>query len=166
MHKSLLLFGAIAGGIAVILGAMAAHSLRAVLSNTSLDVFETAVRYQFYHVFAMLICGLLANANRNTRIRQAGFLFAVGMILFCGSLYLITWMQFRQLPVPLAIGLLTPLGGVFFYRGMDMVRHRYCDASESVSFPFFAWLVSYICAHGPTCENKEKPGARPSLPEN
>ncbi len=117
MHKSLLLFGAIAGGIAVILGAMAAHALRAVLSEASLEVFETAVRYQFYHVFAILICGLLAGKNRNPRIRMAGYLFATGMVLFCGSLYLITWMQFRHLTVPAAVGVLTPLGGVFFIAG-------------------------------------------------
>jgi uncharacterized membrane protein YgdD (TMEM256/DUF423 family) len=117
MRKRFLVFAAVAGAVAVLLGAMGAHALRSLLSPSQLDVFETGVRYQFYHVFALLACGLLSGREKNKMLRLAGNFFMAGILLFCGSLYLITCLEYKSVAISPVIGILTPLGGLFFIAG-------------------------------------------------
>ena len=93
MHKIFLRIAAILGALSVILGAFAAHGLKQVLSADQLQVFETAVRYQFYHVFALLAAGILYAAFPGKFMKWAGYLFIAGMILFSGSLYLLCYVK-------------------------------------------------------------------------
>ena len=97
-----------AGASAVILGALGAHGLRAQLSAPMLDVWRTAVYFQFWHALALAVCALL---RRTHAIHLAAVLFAIGIVLFCGSLYALA------LGAPSAVGVVTPLGGLAFIAG-------------------------------------------------
>ena len=111
------MFAAFAGAAAVILGALLAHTLKTGMPPAALEVYETAVRYQFYHVFALLGTGILSEWFYGSWINRAGTCFIAGIVLFCGSLYLISAMMTTGSPVPVALGILTPAGGVGFILG-------------------------------------------------
>lgn len=114
MHKSFIRIAAILGAITVITGAFGAHTLRKILSPNILTTYETAVRYQFFHVLALLITGILFKEFTNNSLRWAGYFFIAGIILFSGSLYLITYLQTTEIVGYKGIGILTPLGGLLF----------------------------------------------------
>jgi uncharacterized membrane protein YgdD (TMEM256/DUF423 family) len=104
------------GMLAVGLGAFGAHSLEDMLIATKrLDVYKTAVAYQFYHVFALLATGILMMSDADKKLRYASWCFFIGIILFSGSLYLICILDIRS------IGIVTPIGGVFFIAGWLML---------------------------------------------
>jgi uncharacterized membrane protein YgdD (TMEM256/DUF423 family) len=117
MNKLFLAFAAIAGGTAVLLGALAAHELRKQMPGAALEVFETAVRYQFYHVFALLAVGMLSERIPGKWMNRSGSCFIAGILLFSGSLYMISALMSAGTPVPMSLGILTPLGGLLFILG-------------------------------------------------
>src|SRR5689334_23891386 len=86
MHKTILITAAIIGAITVALGAFGAHGLKDKVNEYTLGIFETAVKYQFYHVFALLAVGILFQSFNATWLLWSARLFIAGMILFCGSL--------------------------------------------------------------------------------
>ncbi len=107
-------FGCVSAATAVAAGAFGAHSLKISLQPEMLAVFETAVRYQMYHSFALLATGLasmFAEAVDLTWIKRAGWCFALGIVLFSGSLYAMTLTGITVL------GAITPLGGLAFIAG-------------------------------------------------
>ncbi len=111
MDRTFLLIGAVAGFIGVGFGAFGAHGLRGRLSPEMLAVFETGVRYQMYHAFAILFVALaLAHPEWRT-LRFGGWCFTTGIVLFSGSLYALA------LTGTTALGAITPLGGVAFLAG-------------------------------------------------
>jgi|SRR5580704_14171937 uncharacterized membrane protein YgdD (TMEM256/DUF423 family) len=97
--------------LATLLGAFGAHALRGDLSADRLSVFLTADRYQFFHSLGLMGVGLAARSMDGALVRWAAALILVGIVLFCGSLYALTF------GVPQAIGFLTPLGGVLLLAG-------------------------------------------------
>jgi uncharacterized membrane protein YgdD (TMEM256/DUF423 family) len=117
MNKGVLLFAAIAGLMAVVAGAMLSHQLKQRMPPLAQEVFETAVRYQFYHVFALLITEILGEKMSGPWIRRAGKFFIAGIILFCGSLYIISVLLMNNIPVPKLLGFCTPIGGLGFILG-------------------------------------------------
>jgi uncharacterized membrane protein YgdD (TMEM256/DUF423 family) len=116
MHKGFLKIAAIAGALSVALGAFAAHGLKQLLSTDNLLVFETAVRYQFYHVFALLATGFLYKNFPAKLMEWAGKFFIAGIILFSGSLYLLCFVKHNDMPLNW-IGAITPFGGLAFITG-------------------------------------------------
>ena len=96
MNKSFLITAALLGALSVILGAFGAHALKSKIPADALEIFETSVRYQFYHVFALLAVGILAQYFPGNFITWSGRLFIAGIILFCGSLYLLTYFKAIQ----------------------------------------------------------------------
>ncbi len=116
MQKIFLRTAAITGAMAVALGAFGAHGLKKILDAELLPVFETAVRYQFYHVFALLGVGILYKEFPGKFMQWAGYLFITGMILFSGSLYLLCYVKHNQLSLNW-IGAITPFGGAAFIAG-------------------------------------------------
>jgi len=120
MHKGFLKTAAITGALSVMLGAFAAHGLKQILAADMLQVFETAVRYQFYHVFALLAVSILYKDYPGKLMKWAGTLFITGMILFCGSLYLLCFVKYQELPLNW-IGAITPLGGASFIGGWILI---------------------------------------------
>lgn len=102
--------GALFGGVAVALGAFAAHALRNRLEPRDLEIFETGVRYQMYHALALLAAAWLLDKG----ISQAGgaaWGFTAGILIFSGSLYVMVSTGQRWL------GAVTPIGGVAFIVG-------------------------------------------------
>lgn len=128
MHKGFIKIAALTGMLSVILGAFAAHKLKEVLSGDNLQVFETAVRYQFYHVFALLAVAILYKDFAGKFLKWAGYLFITGFILFSGSLYLLCYVKHTGLPMTW-LGAITPFGGAAFIAGwfllfMAVVKSR------------------------------------------
>jgi uncharacterized membrane protein YgdD (TMEM256/DUF423 family) len=117
MSKTFLVIGALLGAISVILGAFAAHGLKKIVPADSLTTFETGVRYQFYHTFALLILGILIERFPSQYLIWAGYCFIAGVILFSGSLYLLTALKSTGNVGLSKVGLITPFGGLFFVAG-------------------------------------------------
>lgn len=105
------------GALAVAGGAILAHTLKHRMPEEAWGIFDTAVKYQFYHVFALFAAGILAEKFNAACIRWAGILFIAGILLFSGSLYVISAMHTLGVKVPLMVGICTPLGGISLIAG-------------------------------------------------
>ncbi|MEO6720031.1 MAG: DUF423 domain-containing protein [Ferruginibacter sp.] len=121
MHKGFIQTAALLGALAVILGAFGSHGLRAMLSDKDLATFDTAVRYQFYHSFALLITGILVSQFSRKHLVWAARLFLFGIFIFSGSLYLLTGMRAMDQQGFLWLGAITPIGGICFVLGWIFV---------------------------------------------
>ena len=117
MHKGYLRIAALLGALSVALGAFGAHGLKKIVDEHSLTIYETAVRYQFYHVFALALAGVLYKEFKNKLIEWAGFLFIIGTLFFSGSLYVLTFKAAINADGLNWIGPITPIGGVIFIVG-------------------------------------------------
>ena len=109
-----MIVGTLSAAFGVAAGAFGAHALRSRLSAEFLSVFETAVRYQMYHVVGLLAAAWGAAQEQSGGkglFRSAGWLFASGTVLFSGSLYLLSLSGSRW------FGAVTPLGGLAFIGG-------------------------------------------------
>ncbi|MDR9425700.1 MAG: DUF423 domain-containing protein [Marinobacter sp.] len=111
-----LALGALAGLLAVMAGAFGAHGLRSVVSERSLDVFQTAVNYQMYHALALIAVSLMPPLGLSGRLLgvACGFWLA-GILLFSGSLYLLVLSGTHWL------GPVTPVGGICFMIGWALL---------------------------------------------
>ena len=96
-------------------GAFGAHGLRDRLSTDMLAIWETAVRYQIYHAFALLAVAWALSRWPGRPGEAAGWLFVAGTLLFSGSLYVLSLSGQRWL------GAITPLGGVAFLAGWGLL---------------------------------------------
>ena len=109
MHKRFLLSSAVAAFLAVGLGAFAAHGLRGRLDNPTLEIFQTAVRYHFFHALGLALIAVLSKEYPKSRLLHwAGWLMLAGIALFSGSLYVLSLSGIKWL------GAVTPLGGLAF----------------------------------------------------
>jgi uncharacterized membrane protein YgdD (TMEM256/DUF423 family) len=118
MTRTFLLVACISGMSAVILGAFGAHLLKALLPEQQIQTFETGVRYQFYHTFALIATALWSRYLKRQYISAAGWCFTTGIVLFSGSLYLISVKDLIGLDALMpVIGPVTPLGGLLFIAG-------------------------------------------------
>lgn len=116
MHKQAIAAGALLAALAVVLGAFGAHGLKAVVTPERLSVFETGVRYHFYHSFALIAAGILYMQYPMRQLKIAAVLFNIGILLFSGSLYAIVFTGIYGASIG-PLGVLTPIGGVFFILG-------------------------------------------------
>jgi uncharacterized membrane protein YgdD (TMEM256/DUF423 family) len=105
----------VAGGalvaLATIFGAFGAHALQTRLTPDRLSIYETAVRYQFYHSLGLLAIGLLARVTNAAMLRWSALLVVVGILLFSGSIYALSF------GAPRLLGVVTPIGGVALLAG-------------------------------------------------
>lgn len=112
MHKLFLLVGSISGMLSVMIGAFGAHALKATLeAHNRLETFETAVKYQFYHSLALIFLGLLMVQFQHKAFNVSGYGFIAGILIFSGSLYVLSLTGMTKL------GAITPLGGLAFILG-------------------------------------------------
>jgi uncharacterized membrane protein YgdD (TMEM256/DUF423 family) len=118
MNYSYIRTGAIFAGLAVLLGAFGAHTLKEQLAPEQLQVFETGVRYQFYHAIAIILCGILAG---KFNVRPSFLLFCGGIVLFSFSLYILSCRQILGIESWTWLGPVTPLGGLLFIAGWGMM---------------------------------------------
>jgi uncharacterized membrane protein YgdD (TMEM256/DUF423 family) len=116
MYKQALTAGSLFAMLAVVLGAFGAHALKARLTPDQLLVFETGVRYHFYHSFALLLTGIAFLSFPHKQLRLATTFFIIGIALFSGSLYAMTALNLTGGSLG-PIGIATPIGGLFFILG-------------------------------------------------
>lgn len=114
--KTILLAGSLFCLFAVVFGAFAAHSLKQFIEPNAIEIFQTGVKYQFYHGLAILFCGLWYKMESNSNLKNSALLFTAGIFLFSGSLYLLSFKNLVALPLSI-IGPATPIGGIFFIAG-------------------------------------------------
>jgi len=125
-QKKIIGIAALLGGLSVALGAFGAHGLESMVEAGKMQaddirIFETGVRYQFYHTFALLAVGLGYYLLNPKLAKYAVTLFLIGMIIFSGSLYLLTLSE-PLLGTRLSwLGAITPLGGISLIVGWIML---------------------------------------------
>lgn len=117
MHKGFVTTGALLGAIAVALGAFGAHGLKKIVPAETVQTFQTGVQYQMYHALALLLAGILYKTCSPKPVRIAGILFIIGVILFSGSLYVLTAGKAAEISSLDKAGLITPIGGLAFISG-------------------------------------------------
>lgn len=111
-QRTALLTGITFGGLAVAIGAFGAHALRPVLEQTGrAETYELAVRYQFYHAFAILFCGMLMLHFPSRQLKRAVICFTLGTAIFSGSLYILSLSGITMM------GAITPVGGLLLIAG-------------------------------------------------
>lgn len=142
-----LLLGAVFGGLSVALGAFAAHGLDKVfvekysgqtrvvggetmpLARKFLNDFKTAAEYQMYHALALIAVGLMTQQRPSAALTIAGVSFTLGILLFSGSLYVLTLTGLTKL------GMITPIGGVAFLVGWCALAVAAVPASPEITMP-------------------------------
>lgn len=114
--KRLLLLASILGFLAVGFGAFGAHALKNILDD-KITTYETGNRYHFYHTFAIFISYFLYTFNKEKKYIVAGYLFALGILFFSGSLYILSITKISL------FGAITPIGGLLFLIGWATLFH-------------------------------------------
>lgn len=124
--RNIFVTGALAGMTAVALGAFGAHALKERLTTSGrLDTYNLAVEYQFYHALALLLVGLAAQHEPSRLLRAAAWCFAGGILVFSGSLYILSVFD---IPV---LGAITPIGGTAFIAGWLMLALSFAKKKRS-----------------------------------
>jgi uncharacterized membrane protein YgdD (TMEM256/DUF423 family) len=110
--RTSLILGTVGGMLAVALGAFGAHGLKPMLTATGrFETYNLAVEYQFYHSLALLLMGVLMQHYPSRKMNYAAISFTAGLILFSGSLYVLSILNLSF------FGAITPFGGVCFIAG-------------------------------------------------
>jgi len=107
MQKIIFITGSVLGALGVMLGAFGAHAFKTILeSNNRLDTFETGVKYHFIHVIALFITAFMMDKYPAKFLNYAGVSFAIGILVFSGSLYILS------LSGQTKWGAVAPIGGL------------------------------------------------------
>lgn len=109
--KNWIVFGSLLAALAVILGAFGAHALKTRVTPEELTVFETGVKYHFYHALGLILVGIIGFHYPPQLLKLPAIALSLGILLFSGSLYLVVLSSMKWL------GAITPLGGVAFILG-------------------------------------------------
>ncbi|WLD93224.1 DUF423 domain-containing protein [Alkalihalobacillus sp. AL-G] len=116
MFKLFILLGAVNAGLSVILGAFGAHGLESKLSAKMMEVFKTGVQYHIFHALGLFVVAFLADKfTGSALIHWAGWLMLIGIVLFSGSLYVLSVTGISKL------GIITPFGGMAFIVGWLLI---------------------------------------------
>jgi uncharacterized membrane protein YgdD (TMEM256/DUF423 family) len=127
MSRKLILFGSFLGATGVAFGALGAHSLKQLISTSSLNSFETGVRYQLVHAILLLILG----CQNKLESKLIGNLVIIGTFLFSFSIYLLSIKDLLNLSEASILGPITPIGGlvlisswvIIFYKALKLSRN-------------------------------------------
>jgi uncharacterized membrane protein YgdD (TMEM256/DUF423 family) len=109
--KLFIILGSLNAFLTVVLGAFGAHGLKNKLSPEMLDVYQTGVQYHMYHAIGLILVGMLSQWLSPSTLSWAGWTFMIGIVLFSGSLYVLSISGIKWL------GAITPLGGLAFLLG-------------------------------------------------
>lgn len=126
MQRSLVKFAGVSGAIAVSLGAMGAHYLKekmaeGILTASDLQAFDTGVKYHMYHTLAILCIALLGDKLNKKLADYASIFFIIGIILFSGSIYMLSMRSLFGIEQLKWLGPVTPMGGLLFIAGWIML---------------------------------------------
>ena len=127
MHKNLTITSVL-GALTIILGAFGAHALKETLTIDQINSFETAVRYQMYHVIALLFVNTYSGFSDRKR-KQISWLFFIGILLFSGSIYVI---QLTTITAK-SIWFVTPLGGGLFILGWILMSLNFLKKKSTIN---------------------------------
>ena len=117
MDRKLIFTGCILMALAVVAGAFGAHALQSLLDEKYLQTYHTAVNYHIYHSIALILTGILYPQAHQSLIQSAYRFYLLGLLLFCGSLYLMTLLTaFAKIRYGW-LGAITPFGGLSFIIG-------------------------------------------------
>lgn len=130
MPRKILVTGALMALLGVAIGAFGAHGLKPFISEQMLGAFETGARYHLIHALGMLTAGLSLAYAPIRQFRWAGWAFFLGILLFSGSLYVLSVSGVRGL------GMITPLGGLCFIVGWGLLARGYGKAFPLEATPF------------------------------
>ncbi|AKH37131.1 MULTISPECIES: DUF423 domain-containing protein [Nitrosomonas] len=110
MPRIFLTLGAINAFLCVLFGALGAHGLKHTLTTDMLVIFQTGVQYHFYHALGLILVGLglLTNLSQSRLLKLSGWLMVTGIVLFSGTLYIISVTEIRGL------GVIAPFGGLSY----------------------------------------------------
>jgi uncharacterized membrane protein YgdD (TMEM256/DUF423 family) len=117
MNKKAILLGCLFAALGVIIGAFAAHGLKPKMDEYQIQTMETGVRYQMYHAFGLLIVGILQLVKPTQSLNLSTIFFTLGILFFSGSLYAIALLKMNGIVGIGSIGMITPIGGLFFILG-------------------------------------------------
>lgn len=120
--KNLLTTAAILGMVTIILGAFGAHALKEIVSAEAILTYETGVKYQMYHVFALLLVALSPITDKQKKTISR--LLLAGILLFSGSIYILTFREHLTANIRF-IGPVTPIGGACFIAGWAVLAYSY-----------------------------------------
>ena len=123
MNKTIFITGILLGLSGIILGAFGAHSLKEVVDPTSVESFETGVRYQMYHALLLLIIGS-SKTEFKFSLKPVYLLITLGVICFSFSIYLLSLRELTGLDLGY-FGLITPFGGVLLILGWALLGYRF-----------------------------------------
>jgi uncharacterized membrane protein YgdD (TMEM256/DUF423 family) len=115
MDRWFFALGALLGGLGVAAGAFGAHALREHLAPERMVQYELAVRYQLYHAFALIAAAWAVQRWPESTANLAGWLFIVGVVIFCGTVYALSFGS------PRWFGAITPLGGISLIAGWALL---------------------------------------------
>lgn len=136
LQKQLFQTGNFLAGLAVVLGAFGAHALKDSISESDIAVFETGVKYQFYHALALLLLAVFLRRMHEKTVKQVFLLFSFGIALFCASLYLLATRSLWIGDKLKWIGAITPVGGISFIFGWFLLAlkgYKHSAGEESKS---------------------------------
>ena len=128
MNKTKLGFTALLGALAIVLGAFASHGLKGTLEPEQLNSFQTGVRYHLFHVLFLLLLVQLPGITDKTK----SILFTLivfGIILFSGSIYLLTTEKVTGLDIS-TLGWITPIGGTLLISAWLVLAFRYFSSKS------------------------------------
>ena len=117
MHRVFFKIASFFAGLSVIIGAFGAHLLKRILEPEALASIQTAVTYQMTHSLAIFIIGMMYRHYATKKVIFSGYFFTIGIILFSGSIYLITMLKYLGFGTNNLLVLLTPLGGLMLILG-------------------------------------------------
>lgn len=116
MKNKYVFWGALIAAFAVAFGALGAHAIKENFSEYSASIFDTASKFQMYHALAIILVGIMAERKKHINFILPVILFAVGILFFSGSLYLLAVKTAIPFNVSF-LGPITPLGGLLFMAG-------------------------------------------------
>ena len=120
MKTSYIRIGAFFALLAVISGAFGAHAIKKMVDDYGIEIWNKAVLYQFIHAFALIVTGILCSQFPEKKLRLSALFFAIGIILFSGSLYILTFSKMPTMNLSW-VGPLTPFGGLSFIVGWSFM---------------------------------------------
>ena len=121
IQKLFLLSAGISGAIGVILGAIGSHWLKDRLNYWELNSFETGVRYQLFHTLALLALVVIMDKLNSPLLTWSGFAFIAGVLLFSGSIYLLSLKEIFHIYGSNLLGPVTPVGGLLLIIGWILI---------------------------------------------
>ena len=122
MYNRLLGIASISGLMAVVLGAFGTHALKPQISFEEMSMFEIANRYHFYHTLVLAAVAILFARDESPFLKISAYAFINGLVMFCGSLYIMSLRKFISADVTF-MGPITPLGGIFLIIGWGMLAY-------------------------------------------